>query len=261
MQYTIIFSIIFIFAIVANTEEVEESKLTSTTKRIVDNFEADIANAKIEFDKAIQKAKDKMAASLEREMKSVMRKGDLNGATAIKSLQDKLVNRTGLEEKDMFGNTIEKEPAQGTVQGTFYIKADEFSQVYINGKRVIETTNHRKVFKTDMTLKPGDVLVVSYTNKSGGGGVTAGYLHSNGIGYSTQSSKWRVIKADNPASISVEDIKNGLKVISATSNEDDRSDIKASTKLDAETLESSPNAVGTFILATVVAENDFQQVK
>lgn len=263
MRFITIILSLLVFATMANAGEEtpkEEPKLTPATQRAVDAFDRDIAKAKADFDEAVQKAKDKMGVALEREMEAVMRKYDLDGATAIKALQEKLAARTGLEQTDILGKPIEKS-ADKPAQGTFHIKADELSQVYINGKKVMDTTSHRQVFKKEVTLEPGDVLVISYTNKGGGGGVTAGYVHVKGVGYSTQSAKWRVIKTDDPASVSAEDVKNGTKVVAASLNEDDRNDIKTATKLNAETLEASANAVGTFVLATVVGERDFQRIK
>jgi hypothetical protein len=100
-------------ALAGEAEVPKEPKLTPATQRAVTTFEKDVAKARADFDKDVQKAKDKMAKSLETEMKSVMRKGDLDGATVIKALQEKLAARTGLEKTDILGKVIPEDKAGG----------------------------------------------------------------------------------------------------------------------------------------------------
>lgn len=256
-----------LFATMANSGEVE---LPSRVIRAEEEYKEQVERERQKLLQAIDREinrfrldedEEKLAEKIVAEEDEDVRKALLSVASNKVKMSLALIGKKKEYEveRDMLGNVIEKNSL--TAQGILYVKADELSQVYINGKKVMETTSHRQVFKEDITLKPGDILVVSYTNRGGGGGVTAGYVHSKGVGYSTNSAKWRAVKANDPASVSVDDIKSGAKVVAASVNEDDRADIKNLTKLEAETLEASTNAVGTFILATVVVEQDFQRIK
>ena len=142
--------ILAVFATVAWAEEekTEEVKLSANAIKAVDRYETDIMKARAALDLAVERAKQRLDKSLTSEMKSAMRKGDLDGANAIKELQAKLEDRTGLEEVDIFGNPIvEALPAEALVgewsggDVIFTIKADDKSSLVLSNSKGGRSTN------------------------------------------------------------------------------------------------------------------------
>jgi hypothetical protein len=65
----------------------------------------------------------------------------------------------------------------------FYIWADDSFELFINGKMTWKADDYEHVVQKSIPLRPGDVVVVSVTDKQGGpgGGFAAVILRDNGV--------------------------------------------------------------------------------
>lgn len=99
----------------------EPEDFSPGTIRAVENFEADLIQLRLDFDRDVAKAKAELEKRLEYELKNVLRKGDLKSANALKEIQAKAKSRTGLEKINFMGKPVDTNLLVAKLRPTDYV--------------------------------------------------------------------------------------------------------------------------------------------
>lgn len=101
--------------------ETQPPQASAATQKLIDESTAVVAKARQGYDQALRKEQDKLVANLTKEQERETKKGNLDGALAIKALieevQAGLLARKAEESTDLLGDGTGKPAAPGTPAG------------------------------------------------------------------------------------------------------------------------------------------------
>lgn len=139
---SLIFSLIALSGVLVCGEDEPKVELSPEMQRAVKYHKDTCAKAREDYLEAVKKSQDLLRGRIEREIKNVTRRGDLEEALALKAELERLEQETA--PIDILGNPIEK-LVEVPAKGLFIINA-----TYGAGENIVDVTEHvRKMVKNN----------------------------------------------------------------------------------------------------------------
>ena len=140
----------------------------------VDRATQEVAKERTKYDAAAKKVTDKLAADLKKEMEKATRSGNLESALAIQAKIAEVAAGaivTTVDEMGRDGDLLDDGPGVRLPPGVYTItaKCDDFAEVYVNEKCVIQRASAQAVSAT-ITVTGAITVLVKCTDIGGGKG-------------------------------------------------------------------------------------------
>jgi len=253
----ILMATLFLLPTLSLSSEEEQDPMPASAKRTVAQHDREVQRLKERYLSDLAEIREDTLRDLERDMEKTTRRGDLEGALAIK---EKI---TALEEQeeeiaeaptDFLGNAVRGSSSPGTL----YVMADERSVVRVNGEKVLQTYDYHRLYEApNISIGPGDTVAVEYTNEHGPGGVTLAFVTREGFGFGSKEGRWKVCSETAPTA---EQVCTGVEAQRIPSDGYDQHRVRRSSRVASQRIQA-PGEIGTFVLAIVVQRSDFSEVQ
>lgn len=179
-----------------------ESRLPGGVHALIDKATQEVAKERMKYDAAAKKVTDKLAADLKKEMEKATRAGNLDLALAIQAQIADVARGTivaTVDEMGRDGDLLGDDAGVRLPPGEYTItaKCDDFAEIYVNGKCVIQRASAEAVSAT-FTVTGSVVMLVKCTDTGGGKGFSC--IISNRRGQVVRSTgadeQWRSFQPD-----------------------------------------------------------------
>ncbi len=174
-----------------------ETRLPVAVQALVDRATQEVAKERTKYDAAAKKVTDKLAADLKKEMEKATRAGNLELALAVQAQIAEVASGTivaTVDEMGRDGDLLGDGPGVRLPPGEYTItaKCDDFAEVYVNAKCVIQRASAEAASAT-ITVTGALIVMVKCTDTGGGKGFSCTITNRQGqvVRSTSTAEQWR----------------------------------------------------------------------